>query len=137
MKKRLIFAFILITAIVISGCHSTGSKEPSDKSGPVVDIVDLTKTENVNAGAAPEPFYFEDGVVYFFNMTKSGSIIVHYKDGSQENIGTALREGRASIADLDRFGISYSTRSAAESDYTTWWENPDGAGIEQPERETN
>jgi hypothetical protein len=34
-------------------------------------------------------------------------VIVHYTDRPAEDISAALREGRASLADLDRFGIRY------------------------------
>lgn len=36
---------------------------------------------------------------------------VHYEDGSQENIVTALSAGRAAIADLDKFEVNYIVRA--------------------------
>lgn len=37
-------------------------------------------------------------------------VIVHYGDGSQEDIVTALDTGKAIISDLDKFGVSYTVK---------------------------
>ena len=56
---------------------------------------------------AEEEFYQDDNNVYYFPAVRSSRTIVTYLNGDSEDIVTALEAGRATIADLDRFGIKY------------------------------
>ena len=121
---KMISAFVLALTMVfaLSGCQRD-AKEPSDKSGPIVNIVDLTETEEgpgIDLGMGPSAFWMENDTVYYFGETKVSVVIVYYKDGSHENIASALKAGRATIADLDKYGIVYYTREARDSDYKRW-----------------
>lgn len=75
----------------------------------ITDIVDRTKTENLAVAQALEQIYEDDANRYYFGSLYSQYVIVHYSDGSQEDVKTALHSGRATLADLDRFGIGYYT----------------------------
>lgn len=78
---------------------------------PIAKIVDRTKTEGLPYDMALEKF-FEDGEnEYYFSGIYSHYVIVHYADGSQEGIVTALNAGRATIADLDRFEVDYMVKA--------------------------
>ena len=44
---------------------------------------------------------------YYFPSIRSQYITVYFSDGSSENIITALQTERATIADLNKYGISY------------------------------
>jgi len=74
----------------------------------VVNIVDRTVTEGLPTDTAFELFYEDGDLEYYFSTMKSHYVLVGYEDGSSEDIVTALEAGRASIADLDTFGIAYS-----------------------------
>ncbi|MBE6963358.1 MAG: hypothetical protein E7443_01985 [Ruminococcaceae bacterium] len=73
----------------------------------IVEIRDRAKEENLPCDAAIEKFYEDETTEYYFNVIKSPYIIVTYNNGNSEDIVTALNEGRATIADLDRFSIQY------------------------------
>lgn len=57
-----------------------------------------------------ERFYYDEENIYYFPTMRSMYIIVTYLNGDSEDIVTALKAGRATIADLDRFGIEYKTK---------------------------
>ena len=59
--------------------------------------------------AVLEPFYEDENAVYSFPYPISTFIIVTYLNGESEDIITALESGRATISDLDKFGIDYYT----------------------------
>lgn len=56
-----------------------------------------------------EPFYEDDVYIYSFGNPQKAYTIVQYTDGSEQKLVDALREGNATIADLDRFKIKYYT----------------------------
>lgn len=78
---------------------------------PIVNIVDLTKTEGFPYDMAEEKFFEDGDNEYYFSGIYSHYVIVHYEDGSQEDIVTALNAGRATIADLDKFEVDYIVKS--------------------------
>ena len=73
----------------------------------IVNIVDPTKDENFAYDTALEKFYEDANNQYFFSGIYSQYVIVRYADGTSEDIVTALNSGRATLADLDRFGVRY------------------------------
>lgn len=82
------------------------ASEANDKT--ITNIVDTSKgNPDLAFAMALEPIYEDNTAVYCLSCIKSHYIIVHYADGSQEDVKTALNSGRATIADLDRFGIGY------------------------------
>lgn len=85
---------------------SVKATEPEDNT-VIVSIIDRTKTEGIGYDDAFEKFFEDEKYEYYFSGIYSQHIIVHYEDGSQEDIATALNAGRATIADLDRFEVSY------------------------------
>lgn len=75
----------------------------------IIEIRDRTEEEELVCTEAEELFYEDETTEYYFNVIKSHYIIVTYNNGNSEDIVTALNAGRATIADLDEFGIEYHT----------------------------
>ena len=75
----------------------------------IIEIRDRTEEEELDCAEAVELFYEDETTEYYFNVIKSHYIIVTYNNGNSEDIVTALNAGRATIADLDEFGIEYHT----------------------------
>ena len=83
----------------------------SDKDAlAIVNIIDRTKTEGLPYDMAEEKFFEDGDNEYYFSGFYSRYVIVHYGDGSQEDIVTALNTGKAIISDLDKFGVSYTVK---------------------------
>ena len=86
-------------------CASETSKAGSKT---IINIVDTSKDNpDLCFATALEPIYADDTAVYSFSCIKSHYVFVYYVDGTKEDVQTALSAGRATIADLDRFGIEY------------------------------
>ena len=65
---------------------------------------------HLNNGAeatALEEFYSDDTYVYFFPTICSNSVIVYFKNGTEQTVKSALADGKIKISDLDWFGIKY------------------------------
>ena len=77
----------------------------------IENIVDRTKSEGLPYDMAEEKFFEDSDNEYYFSGIYSHYVIVHYEDGSQEDIVTALNAGRATIADLDKFDVNYKAKS--------------------------
>ena len=75
----------------------------------IIQIRDRAKEEQLACAEAEELFYEDETNRYYFNVIKSHYIEVTYNNGNSEDIVTALNAGRATIADLDEFGIEYHT----------------------------
>ena len=75
----------------------------------IIEIRDRTEEEQLTCAEAEELFYEDETTEYYFNVIKSHYIMVVYNNGNSEDIVTALNAGRATIADLDEFGIEYHT----------------------------
>lgn len=80
----------------------------------IVEIRDRAREEGLPCDEALEKFYEDENNEYFFSVIKSHYIIVTYNNGNSEDIMTALDAGRASITDLDEFGIEYYTEPKGE-----------------------
>ena len=78
-----------------------------DEKTGISDIVDRSVTEGLPTDEALEPFWEDESYIYSFPSIRSHHVMVTYYDGSAEDIRTALETGRATISDLDRFGIHY------------------------------
>ena len=75
----------------------------------IIEIRDRTVEENLPCAEEEELFYEDETTLYYFNVIKSHYIMVTYNNGNSEDIVTALKAGRATIADLDAYGIAYHT----------------------------
>ena len=80
---------------------------PEKPNDNISEITDPTDDPNFAYDTAVEKIYEDERNEYFISGLYSQYIIVHYTDGTQEDIGTALNAGRATFADLDKFGIRY------------------------------
>ena len=81
----------------------------------ITDITDPTKKKGFSYDTATEKFFEDETYDYLFRGIYSQYVIVQYADGTTEDIVTALNSGKASIADLDRFGIHYLAEPRADS----------------------
>ena len=80
---------------------------PEKPNDNIREITDPTDDPNFAYDTAVEKIFEDANNEYFIGGLYSQHIIVHYTDGTQEDIVTALNAGRATFADLDRFGIRY------------------------------
>ena len=100
MKKALAVLLILACVLGLAACNG----KPI-----IVSIEDTSKDSDLLFLAVIEPFYEDENNVYYFPYPISSLVIVTYLDGYSEGIIPALESGRATIEDLDRFGIEYYT----------------------------
>ena len=80
---------------------------PEKPNDNIREITDPTDDPNFAYDTAVEKIYEDERNEYFISGLYSQYIIVHYTDGTQEDIVTALNAGRATFADLGKFGIRY------------------------------
>lgn len=87
----------------------TCAPEASEESSKTITNIVDTSTDHldIDFAMALEPIYEDATAVYSFNCIKSHYVFVYYADGTKETVKSALSAGRATIADLDRFGIGY------------------------------
>jgi len=88
---------------------TTTAPETEEADGKTItNIVDTSIDYlDIAFAMALEPIYEDNTAVYCFSCIKSHYVFVYYADGTRETVKTALSSGRATIADLDRFGIGY------------------------------
>ncbi|MBR2912651.1 MAG: hypothetical protein IKC40_01865 [Oscillospiraceae bacterium] len=90
--------------------QSTTTKPQVPTTNKVIaDIVNRAMEEGLPVADALEKIHEDDKNEYYFPAIYSHYVIVHYSDGTQEDIKSALKNGRAKLSDLDRFGIDYYT----------------------------
>ncbi len=115
MKKYFLF-LLSATLVLFAGCQSTSIDKPNtviiDQSSAtqtveVIEIIDMTKTEDITCAAALQKFYADAEYNYFYSCIKSEYVIVKYSDGSQKTVEEALKIGDITIEYLDKFGIKY------------------------------
>ena len=103
MKKFFIFSLllcVLLMAITLSSCQKK-----------YAEITNISFTDGIDYSDMEEPFYEDEQYVYIFPAIMSYDCTIYYSDGSRENIVDALKAGRATPADLDRFDILYYTHA--------------------------
>ncbi len=81
--------------------------ETSKSTHTIEKIYDIAKRDNIPCDTGMEEFWKDGENTYYFSCIKSQYIKVVYWDGTSEDIVTALNNGHATIADLDRFQIEY------------------------------
>ncbi len=82
-----------------------------DTEVKVSEIIDRTVTEQLSTDTALEKFYEDDENEYFYGSIKSEYVIVKYTDGSTETVSSALKNGKITLSDLDKYNISYIKQS--------------------------
>jgi hypothetical protein len=88
---------------------------PEKPNDSIWEITDPTDDPNFTYDMAVEKIFEDKNNEYFIGGLYSQHIIVYYTDGTQENIVTALDASRATIADLDKFGIRYWAEPKADT----------------------
>ena len=107
MKKRNLLLCILLSVLILSALVAC---ETSPK-----EITDISfSNDGRDYSDMEEPFYEDEQYAYVFPAIMSYDCTVYYSDGSSENIVDALKAGRATPADLDRFDILYFARPSSK-----------------------
>ena len=71
-------------------------------------IVDKRDEQNGCWAEALDEFFEDDNFIYAFSDTPmSEYVIVEYSDGTTQNVKEAFADGNITLADLDKFGITY------------------------------
>ena len=71
-------------------------------------IVDKRDEQNGCWAEALDEFFEDDNFIYAFSATPmSEYVIVEYSDGTTQNVKEAFADGNITLADLDKFGITY------------------------------
>ncbi len=100
--------------------------KPSSGDGPK----DVDYIEDLTDGGAEalEAFYVDDNYIYYFPYIQSSGIVVHYKDGTAENIVEALEYNHVSIEQLKEYDIFYyaEEKTAEDADFSVM---PDSSRI--------
>lgn len=108
------FNFIMPNCDVIIEIETHSVDIPTEEhQNPIVSIVDRTQTEGLSYDTAMEKFFEDENNEYYFYGIYSQYIVVHYEDGSKEDIVTALNAGRIAIIDLNRFEMGYKVEERA------------------------
>ena len=85
------------------------SENSENETVAIVEIIDRTKEEQIDCADALDMFYEDETNRYYFSVIKNDYIIVKYDNGHSEDIVTAMNAGRATLSDLNKFGIEYYT----------------------------
>ena len=98
---------MLVTIVLLTGCG---------KKKIIVDtIVDkTTEMESFNCNQMLERFYEDDTYEYFYSCVKSTYVVVKYSDGTEQEVREALKDGKITIKDLDKYNISYYKQERGE-----------------------
>lgn len=100
---------------IINDYKQVNGKPAEEKEVKISEIVDRTLTEQIATDTALEKFYEDDKNEYFYGSIKSEYVIVKYTDGTQETVVSALKNGKITLADLDKYGISYIKQPKAKT----------------------
>ncbi len=107
IKEALAEGRITLADLDVYGVHyGKTEKNPADSESKVVErITDHSDGQVVLT--VEERFYEDYSHIYRFGCPISQYITVTYTDGTEQNVKDALLDGHITVADLDRFGISY------------------------------
>ena len=107
IKEALAEGKITLADLDAHGVHyGKTEKNPSDSVGREVQRITDSSGGKIVLTVV-ERFYEDQSHIYRFGNSVSQYITVIYTDGTEQNVKDALQEGHITIADLDRFGISY------------------------------
>jgi len=87
------------------------------ESKVIEEIEDLTRKNGMATASALDWFYSDDRFSYCFPSLKEEYIIVHFKDGTEQNFVEALEEGMVIVKDLEQFGIQYYAQKHGSDSY--------------------
>ena len=87
------------------------------ESKVIEEIEDLIRKNGMATASALDWFYSDDRFSYCFPSLKEEYIIVHFKDGTEQNFVEALEEGRVIVKDLEQFGIQYYAQKHGSDSY--------------------
>lgn len=73
----------------------------------LINIEDLTVTNQLSTDTALEEFYKDDQYTYYFPSIKSEYIICEFSNGDKMLFKQALLNGVVKVTDLDNYGIQY------------------------------
>ncbi len=89
---------------------------------------------------AEETFWYDEEYRYFFGCIDSLYYVVHYTDGTKENIVQALHNGNIALEELDAYGVHYMKEPIGELDYYLqfkyYLDDIDSNDLADPERST-
>ncbi len=128
MKKCWCIILLLATLLLFAGCQNTsigtpgtdapGNTETASQTAAtqavtVVEIVDLTLNGDIGTDQALQRFFSDEEYHYYYPSIRSEYVLVRYSNGTEKTAKEALEAGDITIADLDRYDISYYTRARA------------------------
>ncbi len=125
MKRCLSFLILAVTLVLFAGCQSTLTDRPNTEASnskdnvgttgqspftqtvEIVEIIDIAIRDSIPCDDALQQFYADDEYNYFYPCIKSEYVVVKYSDNTEETVENALKNGKITISDLDRFEIKY------------------------------
>lgn len=110
MKRVMALALALTCVFGLAGCAQKTAGNSGTDYGEVIDISDWAVAEGLECVKEEEMFYEDENMEYYFSEVRSPHVIVTYSNDYIESIVTALKDGRITIADLDKYGIDYFTK---------------------------
>ncbi len=107
-KVEKLYDIIIRTINEYKQVNNTPVEKPVEQPQVTVSkITDRTLEEDIATDTALEKFFEDEENIYSFGSIKSKYVLVEYSDGTQENVVSALNNGKITIADLDKFKIGY------------------------------
>lgn len=107
IKEALAEGNITLADLDAYGVHYCKTeKNPADSESKEVERITDNSSGRIVL-TVEERFYEDYSHIYRFGNSVSQYITVTYTDGTEQNVKDALRDGHITVADLDRFGISY------------------------------
>ncbi len=98
---------------------------------------------SVMLATAFEYFWYDEEYAYYFANIESHLYVVHYTDGTRENIAQALENGNITIDELKDYGIWYGKEKLIDADvcnsfreylnFKYYRDNYYGNGVENPD----
>lgn len=108
MKKFFALLLVLVCILSLAACSNQQEikDEPKEEEADGYEIVSIRKKNGI-VPTTLELFYSDRTTNYYFPNIESHLITVTYRNGEKENIIDAIKAGRATLADLDKFEIKY------------------------------
>ena len=108
MIKIIKLIICLLLPLCLFACKDKKTKDViEESSSKLVNIEDLTITNQLSTASALEEFYKDDKNTYYFPSIQSEYIICEFSNGDKIPIKQALNDEVVYISDLDTYGIQY------------------------------
>lgn len=91
----------------VPGDDSDSVDKVQDADSEVVEIIDWTTIKQATTASALEEFYSDGDNTYYFPSIKSEFIECKLSNGTTMMFTEALKAGKVSVSDLDKYGIQY------------------------------